>query len=85
MIRPYDDDIIMNVIAKYFRKHGYAPTYREIADLMGYVSTSSIKTRMNRLYMKGFIETDVSEGTQRAFRISPKYADKYGGVNYEWE
>lgn len=85
MIRPYNDDAIMNVIAAYFRKHGYAPTNKEIAELMGYCSATSIKTRINRLYDKGYLETDLSEDIPRAFRISPKYMQKYGGVNYEWE
>lgn len=77
------DDDIMSYIAHYFRKHGYAPSYREIASAVNYGSTSSVKTRMDKLFIKGFLETDEDELSARAFRVSDKYAEKYGGTSYE--
>ena len=82
MLAISDDDIV-SFIAHYFRKHGYAPSYREIADAVNYGSVSSVKTRMDKLFIKGYLETDEEEVSSRAFRVADKYVDKYGGTAYE--
>lgn len=82
MLAISDDDIV-SFIAYYFRKHGYAPSYREIADAVNYGSVSSVKTRMDKLFIKGYLETEEEDIASRAFRIAPKYAGKFGGVAYE--
>lgn len=83
MNRAATDDEIMRIIAEYFRKHGYAPSYRDIGNAFGYKSSASIQSRIDKLYIKGMIETDEDYSSPRAFRIAPKYAEKYGGVIYE--
>ena len=64
-------DKIMAFIILYFDHHGYAPSYREIADGIGMKSTSSIYHHLKILFDEGKIETDVSDffHNSRAFRI----------------
>ena len=83
MNRTATDDEIMNIIAEYFRKHGYAPSYRDIGSAFGYKSSASIQSRIDKLYIKGYIESDEEYACPRAFRIADKYVEKYGGVTYE--
>lgn len=83
MSKAISDDDIMSFIAYYFRKHGYAPSYRDIASAVNYESSSSVKTRMDKLFIKGFLESDEAEGAPRAFRVAEKYKEKYGGIDYE--
>lgn len=62
---------MMAYIMLYFDHHGYAPSYREIADGIGMKSTSSIYHHLKILFDEGKIETDVSDffHNSRAFRI----------------
>lgn len=60
----------LEAIKTYIDDHGYAPSYREVADLVGLKSTSTIFVRITRLYTLRLIETDLPERTPRAFRVA---------------
>ena len=61
----------LKVIREYVLAHGYAPTVRELTKLSGYASTSTIHSRLQRLFFLGFLETDVEDydGIPRAYRV----------------
>lgn len=51
---------ILNVIDTYIEENGHSPTYREIADLSGLKSSSTVSGHLNVLKEKGrinFIES----------------------------
>jgi len=54
-------------IKHYILEHGYAPTYKEMADGME-KSTSTIFFHMDKLISSGLVETD-DPGSPRAIRI----------------
>ena len=58
----------LEAIKEYINNHCYSPEYREIADLIGLKSTSTIFERITRLYTLRLIETDLPEHTPIAFR-----------------
>lgn len=60
---------IVEVIKKYIQEHGYAPTAREIGEMVGLKSTSSIQSHLTRLFNEGKLETDAKPGSPRAIRI----------------
>lgn len=66
---------VFEVIKEYINEHGYAPSYREIGDMAGLKSTSSVFTHVDKLICEGKLETDIEGGTvsPRAFRIGRKY------------
>lgn len=64
---------MLDAIKQYFNEHGYAPSYREIGNMVYLSSTSSVQAHMERLFDLGYIETDLLDlGTSRAFRLSGK-------------
>lgn len=67
------DEKIIKAIKEYHKRHGYMPSYREIAELCGYGSTKTIYDRIKRLFELGIIETDTEYMCPRAFRFSEKY------------
>ncbi|WP_433943445.1 LexA family protein [Paenibacillus sp. SN-8-1] len=48
-------------------KHNYPPTNRELADIMGVASSSTIHGYLDRLEKKGFIKRE--EGKPRALKV----------------
>ena len=46
---------IVGVIEDSIRRHGYAPTLREIGDAVGLASTSSVSHQLSRLQKKGYL------------------------------
>lgn len=66
---------IMNYIAGYCKEHGYAPSFREIADGIGMSSQSTVKRHIDRLFDAGCLETDLPErfSCPRAFRVSSSW------------
>ena len=60
---------ILNSIIEYISVHGYAPTIREIGEMNGLKSTSSVHHHMKVLLEEGKIETDAGLGVPRAIRI----------------
>lgn len=61
---------IYEYLKEYYKKHCYAPSFREIGKTVGLKSTASIHAHMNALQKKGYIETDAEFNTARAFRIT---------------
>lgn len=63
---------ILNKIITYITEHGYAPSVRELCELTGLKSTSTVHRHLNIMLKKGMIETDSPEGSPRAIRV-PHY------------
>lgn len=62
------EDILQAIIG-YIEEHGYPPTFREIGEMTGLKSTSSVQHHMEILFESGKIETDAGFNTPRAIRI----------------
>lgn len=60
---------IKQAIISYMEKHGYAPTIREIGDMVGLSSTSSVHNHLIRMIATGELETDDEIGSHRAIRV----------------
>lgn len=60
---------ILRFIITYTQQHGYAPTYREIANSVGLRSLSSVQNHIEVLKRQGLIETDEDSSAARAIRV----------------
>ena len=60
---------MLQSIIGYMEKHGYSPSFREIREMTGIKSTSTIQTHMEKLLKEGKIETDAGFNTPRAIRV----------------
>ncbi len=60
---------IKNAIIWYIEQHGYAPTIREIGEMVGLSSTSSVHNHLMRMIDNGELETDDKVGSPRAIRV----------------
>lgn len=60
---------ILDAIISYIKKHQYPPTVREIGDMVGLKSSSSVQSHLVHMREKGIIETDDNFGTPRAIRV----------------
>lgn len=63
---------ILEAIISYIQEHGYAPTVREIGEMVGLKSASSVQGHLDRMFADGMIETDAGAGSPRAIRV-PEY------------
>lgn len=63
---------ILGFIRDYQKEHGYAPSYREIADGTGLKSTSSVHYYIQQLLFEGRLETDLDRVLPRAYRVTRK-------------
>jgi SOS-response transcriptional repressor LexA len=61
---------VLNFIKKYVRKKKYNPTFREMADNLGYKSKNSITVLVNKLVARG--EVTKIKGYRRNIEIEPK-------------
>lgn len=61
---------IYDFIKEYVTLHGYAPSYREIAEAVGLKSLSSVFEYIRRLSDAGLVESEEGECSPRAFRIT---------------
>lgn len=59
-----------NAIVHFKLQHGYPPTLREIGDLIGVKSTSTVSHRLGVLRARGFITFDT--GKARTIRLTEK-------------
>ncbi|MDO4314091.1 MAG: hypothetical protein Q4C52_13500 [Eubacteriales bacterium] len=59
---------MLNAIKDYIQQHGYPPTVREIGDIVGLYSTSSVHAHLQRMLADGALETD-HPGMPRAIRV----------------
>ena len=53
---------ILRAIEHYSNAEGYIPSFREIAELVGLKSTSSVKHQLDTLEKKGFIRMGANKG-----------------------
>lgn len=60
--------MIANIV-EYMMTHGYAPTVREIGDMVGLKSTSTTQHHLEVLRKEGKIETDAGFNSPRAIRV----------------
>ena len=60
---------IKKAIIEYIEEHGYSPSVREIGDMVGLKSSSSIHSHLKIMLIQGAIETDADIGTPRAIRV----------------
>lgn len=60
---------IMQSIISYIEDHGYSPSFRELCDITGIKSTSSIQYQINKMLELGMLETDCGIGISRALRV----------------
>ena len=60
--------IVYDAIVTYINEHQYAPTVRELCELTGMKSTSTIHSHVTRLINDGYLETD-AYGAPRALRV----------------
>jgi len=61
---------LMELIQKYINNKGYPPSYRELAEMMGIVSPSTIKSYLDSLKKKGYV--DWQEGMSRTLYVLKK-------------
>ena len=60
---------VLNAVIAYFQEHGYAPSYRELGEMVGLKSKQSVYNHVQRLIREGKLETD-AEYVPRAIRVS---------------
>lgn len=60
---------ILDAIIQYIEEHKYSPTVREIGDMVGLKSPSSVQAYLKRMLDKGLLESDASFGSPRAIRV----------------
>lgn len=61
--------IILKHIVAYINQHCYAPSHREICEMTGIKSTSTINHHITKMIECGMLETDCNVGTPRALRV----------------
>lgn len=60
---------VLNAIVEYISEHQYPPSVRELCEITGLKSTSSIHGYINNLLEEGLLETDCGIGAPRALRV----------------
>lgn len=60
---------IMDAIISFVEKHQYFPSYREIGEMVGLKSTSSVHLQVSKLIQEGRLESDTEYIQPRAIRI----------------
>ncbi|OGD63915.1 repressor LexA [Candidatus Beckwithbacteria bacterium RBG_13_42_9] len=63
---------IVEYLAQYLQKHGYAPTLREIADALGLSSLATVHEHISRLIEKGVLTKGPAKGSVRDLRLVDK-------------
>jgi SOS-response transcriptional repressor LexA len=58
---------ILALLKDFITQHGYPPSYRELADMMNLISTSTMKQYLDRLREKGYVSWE--EGRPRTLHI----------------
>ena len=60
---------VLNAVISYIAEHQYPPSERELCDITGFKSTSSINGYITKLLEEGKLETDCGIGSSRALRV----------------
>ena len=64
----FKQEAILNYIVSYISIHGYAPSYREVAQGTC-MALSAVHHHVGKLFDKGLLETDLENGSARAIRV----------------
>lgn len=64
----FKQEAILNYIISYISLHGYAPSYREVAQGTS-MALSAVHYHVGKLFDKGLLETDLENGSARAIRV----------------
>lgn len=64
----FKQEAILSYIVGYFSLHGYAPSYREVAQGTS-MALSAVHYHIGKLFDKGLLETDLENGSARAIRV----------------
>lgn len=59
---------LVDAVGRYWAENGYAPTVRDLCELTGRTSTSTIHAHLRRLQKAGIVEWRT--GRQRTLRLS---------------
>lgn len=70
---------ILDFVTDFSQKHGYAPSYREIAEKFGLASTATIHAHLRNLKEKGFIK--VARNEARSIEVIPVKTDWAEAIN----
>ena len=65
----YIRERILESVTEYIKEHGYSPAVREIGEMVGLKSTSSVQIHLKKMIDTGMLETDAEFGTPRAIRV----------------
>ena len=60
---------IKEKIVEYMCEHGYSPSVREIGEMVGLKSSSSIHAHLMLMFEQGMLESDCGFGSPRAIRV----------------
>ena len=60
---------VLNAVIGYISEHQYPPSVRELCDITGLKSTSSINRYITKLLEEGKLESDCGIGSSRALRV----------------
>lgn len=67
------NDVVLDCIIQFIQEHGYSPSIREICEMTGIKSTSSVHYRLQKLKLLGAI--DMVENENRTISVKGyKYA-----------
>ncbi|GFN35401.1 LexA family protein [Tepidimicrobium xylanilyticum] len=58
---------LFDAIVKYIDENGYSPSIRELSEIVGFKSTSTVHRYLSKLEEKGYIER--KENSSRALKV----------------
>lgn len=76
--RKATDEQIVNAIAEYHDKHGYAPTFKDVMSATGIKSSSTMHHHLNKIRDKGAI--DYVDGEPRTLKVTSSQQSKIDTV-----
>lgn len=65
---------LLDYLANFIEKHGYSPSYEEIASGMNLTSLATVHKHIHSLESKGYLKRGFNQS--RSLEISPKYLDE---------
>lgn len=60
---------VLNAVIDYVAEHQYPPSIRELCDMTGLKSSSSVHCYITKLLEEGKLETDCGIGSPRTLRV----------------
>ncbi len=60
---------VLNFISAYCERHGYAPTYVEIQEKLGYRAVSSVQQFIKQLVAKGHLRANIGDNKKRSLTL----------------